>query len=291
MAQFGISVVEKGKSGTAYSLDADLDGKLTSKSLQNFLSAAVASVAKEVIKDAVKNRGFDPSYVRLVDGNANRPEEAVKPFGKIEYVARQNLKQIILETFKGIIRRSAKDTGRYIRSHVVTYNGETVAKNLPQLEAWLKKPIVFESKDRIRIINTQPYARKLERYGVTAQSAGKSVGDKVKRYGMNKKGERTGGKGIRSDAVGMLVPNGTYALTARSIDRLYGKNAYVSYRLVDGGELGNEEIAKQTYKTDASSKHFKAGSRKRTLKNGSRKGLPYFYPSILIKVIARAIKQ
>lgn len=291
MAQFGISVVEKGRSGSTYSLDADLDGKATVKELQIFLKSALASVAKEVIKDAVKNRGFDPSYVRLVDGKANLPEEAVSPLGKIEYIARQNLKEIILETFKAVIARSAKDTGRYIRSHIVTYNGEPVAKNLPQLQAWLKKPIVFESKDRIRIINVQPYARKLERYGVTAQTKGMGVSDKVRRYGMNKKGERTGGKGIRSDAVGMLIPNGTYALTARAIERKYGKNAYISYRLVDGGELGNEEIAKQTYKTDAASKHFKAGSRKRTLKNGSRKGLPYFYPSILIKVIARAIKQ
>jgi hypothetical protein len=82
----------------------------------------------------------------------------------------------------------------------------------------------FDEKDRIRFINTAPYARKLERDGVTAQRQKAKIGN----------GSRVS-RGVRSK---IRVPNGAYALAARAVRAKFKGNSGIKFSLIPGNYLG-----------------------------------------------------
>lgn len=271
MSGIDLIVEEKGRGSKKWDLTSATYEKEGIELDLNTIKGTLIYVAKTALKEEIA-KGFDKQHITIVDNSPYKKEEQVKPFGKIEYLARINLRDAILFAFESVLMRSKVLTGKYKTSHVVTYNGYEVARSYGELLRWVDT-VSFSSKDRIRIINIQPYARKLERYGITADGSTQR--------------KRKAGKGTPSELVGMLIPNGAYVLSARATDRKYGKFAYIGFTFVDGAEAG---LTNSVYKKDSSSKHFRAGNRKRTLKNGSRVGKPYFYPSILIKVVGSAIK-
>jgi hypothetical protein len=113
------------------------------------------AVARQVLAEE-QLRGFDERPVRIVDRRTNAPVESVRAFGVIEFVSRADLADVARWVFAELVRRSpVGPTGRYQKSHLVFLNRASVG----DMEAALR---VYKPGDRIQIVNTQPYARKIE---------------------------------------------------------------------------------------------------------------------------------
>lgn len=249
-----IKVTENGRRRPDYTLNSDLNGEITLKDLLEFTKSTLIVTADQVFKDE-QARGFDKNALVIVDNRPRKPIEKVNPLGQIEFVARQNMTEILKEAYGAILYRSKVLTGRYKSSHFVFLNGIQVATDQNSLDAWLKTNPEFKQNDLIRIVNIQPYARKLERLGVTAQRS-------------NRRTEKSRKK---KDGSRVVAPNGTYFLTARAIRAKYKRNSIIRFTFISGGSLG---IAGS----------FKSGRRGR---NSS--GRPYLYPTLVISVQERGL--
>ena len=191
-----------------------------------------------------------------VDGKVGKPVGDVSPLGTIEFTSRADMKDIILDTCASIMQKSPVLEGTYKRSNYVFLNGLQVATSEGELQSWLNSNPEFKDSDVIRFVNIQPYARKLERLGVTGQrQQSRTVSRRERKSGQ-----------IR---VRYAQPNGTYFLTARAIKTKYKRNTGVQFTFVSGSSLG---IAG----------NFRAGKR-------GKPGRPYLYPSIVIRVSERGI--
>ncbi len=246
-----VSVTEGGKIQPEYNINSDTRGELSLASLLEFTKAALILVSDNTLKEEQSN-GFDKTPIMVVDGSVGKNPAQVHPLGSIEFVSRANMKDIIRDTFDGIISRSPILTGRYISSNAVLLNGKLVATGQNSLDAWLATDPVFEEKDFVTFVNVQPYARKLERQGVT--------GDRTKTRSSSRKGR------YKTSPRRKLLnqPNGTYYLTARAIRAKYRRNSVIKFTFLAGSALGLTST-------------FKAG----------RKGKPgrtYLYPTITISV-------
>lgn len=253
--EVSLSVTESGRRAPQYTLDTDLEGELTLADLMEFTKSSLIIIADQTLKEEQAN-GFDKDPVVAVDGRVGKKVENVSPFGSIEFTSRSNLNEMLTETYDALIYRSPVLTGRYASSHIVTYNGTQVASSASTLAAWLAKDQDFKEGDTIRFVDTQPYARKLERYGITAQrSKGREQKsrDKTKKAGTKVK-----------------APNGTYYLTYRSINRKYKRNVKVGFSFIPGSQIG----LSQTFKS--------AGSNRKS--NKFRPARTYLYPTITIQV-------
>lgn len=119
---------------------------------------AVAASSKDLATFARREHGkimrADPrpsSFRRFVDGREGAPEEAVKPFGVIEYHY-QRLNEVVQFAMDTLFALSPVLSGRYRRSHTLFVNGAAVS----DLKSW--QPTDGE----IYIVNPLPYARKIE---------------------------------------------------------------------------------------------------------------------------------
>lgn len=267
-----ISVTESGRKAPSYDLASDLKGDLTFADLLRFTKNALVTIATDTLREE-QGRGFDKKPIRLVDGKVGRSELDVNPLGSIEYRSRQDPRKIINTIYNAILERSPVKTGDYFKSNVVTFNGIQVANSFESLQAWLDTAPAFTDRDRIRFINTAPYARKLERYGVT-RTRQRSV-------------SRPLGKNER-DRIGrqrLLVPNGTYALAYRSVRSKFKANSFLAFDLIPGDKLGI---------TQGFGEGRLAGLRRTFAKNrinGSSAGRPYLYPTILLYVVQAGLNQ
>lgn len=250
-----LSVSEKGRNRPEYTLETDLNGEISLLDLLQWTKQALIITADEVLKEAQAN-GFDKEPIVAVDGRVGKPVINVSPLGQIEFTARGNMKEIVLETYNALLYRSKVLTGRYKSSHFVFLNGTQVATDAGSLESWISSNPQFKQSDLIRFVNIQPYARKLERYGITAQRSRTKYDDPSRRT-----------KGKRTRLV--LVPNGTYQLTARAIKSKYKRNSAIKFGFIPGTSLGLTRT-------------FQKG---RKGKNSA--GRPYLYPSITISVQER----
>lgn len=241
------SVEEDGKKRPEYTLESDLNGDISLADFIEYTRSALIVTADTVLRDE-QSMGFDRQPVVVVDGRQGKPVTDVKPFGTIEFVSRANMDDIIIDAYEGILFRSRVDTGLYKSSNYVFHNGTQVASDIQSLKSWLKSGPKFEEKDLIRFVNIQPYARKLERQGVTEQ---RQQSRTVKPRDKKKSGGR------------ILVPNGTYYLTARSLRSKYKRNSIIKFSFISGGQLGITGS-------------FRA-------KRG-KPGRPYLYPTIIISV-------
>lgn len=248
-----LSVQEGGRRRPEYSLDTDLNGEITLQDLLNFTKQALIITADQILKEE-QAAGFDKEPILAVDGRVGKPVQNVSPLGQIEFTSRQNMRDILLETYNALLYRSKVLTGQYKSSHYVFLNGTQVATDLGSLESWLNSNPKLQDKDTIRIVNIVPYARKLERFGITAQRS------KIRREDSGRRRGKTTGKLVS-------IPNGTYFLTARAIRSKYKRNSIIRFTFIPGSSLGL-------------SGSFKGGRK-------SSAGRPYLYPSIVISVQER----
>lgn len=242
-----VSVEERGKKKPQYSIDTDLNGEVSLAEFLLFTKQTLLVTADFVLKEE-QGYGFDPHPVVVVDGKTNKPIINVSPVGQIEFVARAQMKEIILATYQGLLDRSKVLTGRYKQSHFVFLNGNQVAVDLVSLEAWINSNPEFKPTDLIRFVDIQPYARKLERLGVTAQRTAERT--YIKRD-KNKKVLSTRPK----------QPNGVYFQTARSIKAKFKRNAGIKFTFIAGSQLGITSSFKS---------------------RGGKPGRTYLYPSIVL---------
>lgn len=122
--------------------------KLIDGNIQDF----TIKVAEQTLSDAVA-KGFDSSPIVITDGATNRDWRLVKPYGTIEFARQPVMKDCVVWITAELIRRAPVLTGRYKLSFAVLVNGEQVQ---PEALDTLKPT------DRVQIVNTQPYAKKLE---------------------------------------------------------------------------------------------------------------------------------
>jgi len=256
--EVNLSVYEKGKKRPEYTIDSDLNGEVTLIDLLKWTKTSLIVIADEVLKEE-QAAGFDKFPVLTVDGRKGKPIEAVSPLGKIEFTSRSSVNDILLAAYEGVLFRSKVLTGLYKSSHFVFLNGTQIASDLNSLNAWLKTSPEIKDKDIIRIVNIQPYARKLERFGITAQKSST-------RYSHRKEHKDKGrGKML------VQVPNGTYYLTARAVKSKFKRNVGIRFAFIPGSSLGLK------------------GSFKGGRKGKNSAGRPYLYPSIVITINERGI--
>jgi hypothetical protein len=246
-----LKVEQNGRNAPEFNLDSDLDGEITLKDLLDFTKESLIVFADEALREE-QSLGFDKTPVIVVDGKPGLSPRYVHPLGQIEFVARQNFLDILIDAYQGLLDRSKVYTGKYKASHYVFLNGQQVATSMSSLRVWIKNNPELKNNDVIRIINIQPYARRLERLGVTAQRS------RPRRREKRKKGAGTG--------VFFNVPNGAYQLTFRSLQSKYKRNVSIKFSFISGGELGL-------------SGSFKSG---RAGRNSA--GRPYLYPSLVFKI-------
>lgn len=260
------AVYEKGRKAPQWTIDSDLNGEMTLQDLLQFTKSNLILIADHALKEE-QARGFDKEPVVAVDGRIGKPVINVNPLGKIEFTARlENLNEVLLDAYESIQKRSPVRTGLYKSSNYVFLNGTQIATDLAGLKAWLAKEPEIGPGDLFRFVNIQPYARKLERYGITAQR---------KSYRTQKSRDSKGRSGFGGR---ILAPNGTYYLTTRSLERKYKSNLKISFAYVPGGQIG------------LSSARFKTGNVRGKVSRLRKPGQPYLYPSIKILVTSGGVK-
>lgn len=213
-------------------------------------------IADQTLKEE-QAKGFDKSPVVVIDGRRDKRPIDVNPLGQIEFFSRLSVSEILMESYRQLLSRSKVLTGQYKASHFVFLNGIQVATDMDSLAKWIASEPKVKDKDTIRIVNIQPYGRRLELLGVTAQRTNAKLEDAGRR---SKK--RTGTK--------VRLPNGAYQLTARAIRSKFKNNLGVRFTFLPGSSLGLSGAFK--------------GGRKR-----NSAGRPYLYPSIVFTVSERGL--
>lgn len=267
------SVEEKGKKRPDYNLDSDAKGQMTLKDLLEWHRQILMATAVEVTKEE-QARGFTKNPIVLTDGKHTGRIDAVQPLGNIEISAPVQADLVLAEIFKGLLYRSKEVTGQYINSHRVVYNKQQVADDFFSFKAWLAKGIVFNPGDELIFVNAAPYARKLERLGVTAQRT-KSMDKKRKVKSKDKK--------LRSaDSAGkILAPDGTYFLTYKSVKKRFKANVNIKFTFLSGSYLGLSGVFKTV-----------RGQGRKALDPNSKEGKSpraYLYPAIVLTFRAGGI--
>jgi hypothetical protein len=161
-------------------IDRDIDLIVSSELSPKAQSERIAAYAREQLADAQNtNRGalgYLPPHRTYVDARANAPLESVRPNGGIilfEFELVETMLSVIAEMLR---RGSPVRSGLYQSSHALFADGTEV-------EAGSRPPDASE----YAFINTQPYARKIERglspqapegvYHVVAELAAKRYGN------------------------------------------------------------------------------------------------------------------
>lgn len=172
------------------------------QSIMDFVKAATISAAERVLREEV-GKGFDNAPVVVTDGVPQRDYRQVKAFGRIEFISNTSMADAVRWALAELKRRSPVLTGRYSMSHLVMINGAMVEGNL---WAALRK---VKPSDRVQIVNTVPYARKIE--GATAN----------KRTGRGKR-----------QASSRQAKGGVYRPVLRALVQRYGKSMFFDYKMV-----------------------------------------------------------
>lgn len=136
------------------------------KSIGQWVKENTIAVAERTLREEV-GKGFDNAPVVITDGMPRRDYRQVRPYGKIEFARRPNMTESVLWALDQLRRRSPVRSGRYVQSHTVLLNGVELSGDLRRaLDA-------VKPTDRVQIVNTQPYAKKIE--GRRARSKGRGA--------------------------------------------------------------------------------------------------------------------
>jgi len=263
-----IKVEERGKNTPAYNINADLKGEQTLGELLEFTKDLLISTAQTVLKEE-QAQGFDDDPRVKVDNRFNKPVEAVKPLGRIQYFAKVDVTEALLGMYAIIEKNSPVDTGTYKRHNIVYVNGLEVARSMTTLQAYLgfKAREGFNSGDEIRFINVTPYARKLETFGVRRETRGKNKGTNTPRDRKSRESKRRPGKFITR-------PSGAYAFSFRAIKRKFSA-------------VG--EFLKFVYMVKGTRGITILGPDGEPAKFAGKNGRPYLYPSIVLRLSGEGI--
>ncbi len=271
--KIGISVKETGRRDdpVSYDIQSDIKGEITEKDFLLFIKKTILTIAGNALREE-QARGFDKKPLVIVDGRKNKSPEDMKPLGKIEFISTEVTGlQIISDIYQGIEDRSKVISGTYIEGNFVLLNRKVIATDLLELRSWLEKAPEIKPEDVIEFVNTVPYARKLERYGITA--SGKSKQRRVKSRDKLKRSGET-----------VLAPNGVYFLTMRSVGRKYKHNVSLMFRFIVGSELGLTGIQTSDNLGRPLRRNYKP-HKKRPKNSG-----PYLYPSIRLVIGSGGVK-
>lgn len=127
------------------------------------LEATQRAIVTTAKREHAKIMAADPrpgSFRRYVDSVEGAKEEAVKPFGVIQYDY-MRLDLVVQFAMETLFDRSPVDSGDYRRAHTLFLNGEAVS----DLKDW--KP-----GDYVSIVNSLPYARVIENGKMKMRVAG-----------------------------------------------------------------------------------------------------------------------
>lgn len=163
----------------------------------------------EELTEAVRSDNFDNRPTVVVDGKAKRPVEEVKPYGKVVFVGQSEMADVIRWALTELQKRSPVRTGRYASSHTVLVDGKEIEGDI-----WGALANIGDTS-RVQIVNTQPYARKLE-----GQTANKKTG----------RGKR---KPSSAQAKG-----GVYRPVLRALVARYSKSMFFDFKMVKIPTLG-----------------------------------------------------
>ena len=260
--EVSVSVREVGNKKATWSLEGDLNGELSLQDFLRFTKETLLSVALDAFREE-KTKGFDPKPIVVVDGKPNKSIENVSPLGKIEFISKEVASlQILQDIYEDIFRRSKIVTGTYIEGNYVFLNGKRVATSLDEMRAWIKSAPEIKQNDLVRFVNVLPYARKLERHGVTdGKTSTRDVKSKDKRQ--------------RSGAY-VLAPNGVYYLASKAVTRNFKYNAVIKFGFMLGSQLDAGAFPTISKNGKPLRKNYKATKAKP--KNSG----PYLYPSITV---------
>ena len=267
MANVGITleVFESGRRKPEYSIESDIRGDVTAKEFLNLVKNTLINVAKEARREEVAN-GFDPKAVLKVDNKFGLVEEDVQPVGQIEYIARQDLREILQFSYDKILSltRVINRTGNYAKNNVVLYNNVEVARDPADFKKFLDFKRDFKQNDKIEFVNIAPYANKLELDGLV-KGTGRTAKIKPK-------------KGQEGPARLVKKPNGVYYLAHRAIKEKYKGNSFIKFQPILGQEIGLTSPPR-------------GSGVGRIRQTGKSAGRTYIYPAILILVKLDGVTQ
>lgn len=242
---------------------SDQPGKVTIDRFIKDLKQILIQTSIQVLREE-QARGFEKVPRVRVDGRFDRDLRLVKPFGKIEFFAKQEAKQAIMDIYTEIQKRSIIDTGLYFRSNYVFHNQALVATTRLELRAYLDTA-TFRANDFIRFVNVTPYAARLEVNGYRKEVRGPNRNKSVRSLRKSKK-------------TGKLVnlPNGAYFLAWRVAKRKYRSIAnFISFTFMSNGTDG---IKIPDLGPGLRNAYQPRKRPKRPV------GSPYFYPSITLRL-------
>jgi hypothetical protein len=277
--QLSVKVEVQDGKNTRVIRDAPTEEKISLEELFAYCKETLIKVSTEALAEE-QAKGFDKNPVVIVDNRYNVPIQSVKPIGKIEYVASQNLADIALFIYDSIEKRSIVRSGTYKKFNIVAMNGVVIALNREELVAYFQKNPYPKTGDKLRFINATPYARKLERYSKYSGKTGAGVKwkkstDKKGRSGVMRSFKH---KDTTRQALHVLAENGTYYLSARAGLNKFRGNAFIKYESLPGQYLGIENLTIMGPKGNALRNRYKKDNR------------PYLYPTILVYVHETGIK-
>ena len=196
--------------------------------LEPDLREFTVQVAEDVLREEVA-RGFDAEPVVITDGRYRADYRNVKLFGKIEFAARQNVADAVRWIIAELYARSPyKGTQPYVyrSSFVVMVNGAAIDwKGLDNLRPG----------DKVQIVNTVPYARKIE--GATAS-------------------KKTGRKKRKPSS--RQAPGGVFRPVVAIAKRRYGRVMFIDYKMIPLKHLGVKVWGQQGGVGSRSGKAMKA---------------------------------
>jgi hypothetical protein len=172
------------------------------KTFGEWVKAATVDAAEAALREEVA-QGFDNEPVVVTDGVPRRDYADVRPYGRIEFIARPQMAEAVAWALSELQRKSPVLTGRYASSHVVMINGAEVAGNIMVALRAVKET------DRVQIVNPEPYAKKIE--GMAA----------------SRKRGVAGARGLSSQA-----PGGVYRVVVRELVQRYGRSMFFDFKYV-----------------------------------------------------------
>lgn len=168
-----------------------------------FIRKVTIETAEKALRAEVA-KGFDAQPVVVTDGITRRDYRNVRIGGRIEFIRRPQMADAMLWAFRELARISPRLSGRYVRSHIAMLNGREITDN--NLALALRN---VKDGDRGQIVNTQPYAKKIE--GRTAS-------------------KKRGIGGLRGQS--RQAPGGVYRVVLRSLVQRYGRSMFFDMKYV-----------------------------------------------------------
>jgi len=259
-------------------LGLDLQGKQSLEEFLQFLKYSLKFIALDALREE-QGKGFDKTPIMVIDGSTRKNIDDVKPFGKIQFInSKLNSLEVLESIYVEILIRSRMVSGTYIKGNFVYFNDRVVATNYTELRQWIKSSPKITSGDIIRFVNVVPYARKLERHGISQSGNNRRKRPKwVKSSDKKKRSGRPATDKKGRSIMQILGANGAYFLASRAALKGFKHNIKIQFKFETGSMLGIQGL-EITGPKGKLRRNYKP-----TKKNPSNSG-PYLYPVIKVTI-------